>query len=543
MTKVPAPLIGPSKSAPLQKIFRVRASQNAESAACETCMHVGLFFDGTENNARSDKPQRQHTNVARLFECYRDERERGFFPEYIPGVGTPFPEIGEYEKSARGAGFAIGCQARVIYGLLFLLNAIHRRAVGSAQLSGDEIYAICTHSSMHQQRYRSIVLSGRSAELERAIAARGRITVKECFVDVFGFSRGAAEARVFCQWLTQSLSAGKLGGVKVRVRFLGVFDTVASAGYFSVSKGAFSDDADGHDEWADQENLVIPSSVENCVHMVAMHELRKNFPLDEIGGQAVLPPHCQEFAYPGSHSDVGGGYRPGELGVSVGDSLEHGDSLKLSQIPLNHMYECALAAGVPLEKKRASRGPYDPFAISSTLQQAYDRFLDVSTLAARPVKKWLQPYLIWRWQQRDNFARLNHVRRAADSDRDLLLKYNEIFKEDAERIRRFGSQSKAKRIVLMIAQLGKLDIGEKAAFELLDDEAPEILELVECSGPINPVLADFFDTYVHDSLAGFDLRPAELTGHWRYRKGFVGVGSSRIVSNDADNDSDIKNTA
>lgn len=542
MKEMPAPSIPPCASAPSKKISILRGSKSIDYTECETCAHVGLFFDGTENNTEYDRPKLQHTNIARLLESYRHEPSKGFFRSYVPGVGTPFPAIGEYEKSERGASFGVGCQARVLYGLMFLLNAIHRRAVGTAQLTENEVYAVCTHSMAHQERYRSTIMSGRSIELERAMASRPRTVVRECFVDVFGFSRGAAEARVFCQWLTQSLSGGKLGGVRIRLRFLGIFDTVASAGFASAAKGAFSDNSDGHDGWASQENLVIPSSVENCVHMVAMHELRKNFPLDQIGGKNGLPPRCQEFAYPGSHSDVGGGYRPGELGVSVGTSTEHGDSLKLSQIPLNHMYDCAVAAGVPVNKKRAAPETYDPFAISSALQEAYDRFLEVSKMTPRRIHEWLQPYLIWRWQQRDNFSRLNHVQRASAEDRALLLEYNAIFVQDAKRIISHTTPTVAEQLISIITPPHE-KLLERGRFQILDDEAPSIMRLVRGAGPLNPVLADFFDSYVHDSLAGFNLRVAEPTGYWRYRKGFVGLGASRIVSKESDNQNKIKNIA
>lgn len=41
-----------------------------------------------------------------------------------------------------------------------------------------------------------------------------------------------------------------------------------------------------------------------------------------------------------------------------------------------------------------------------------------------------------------------------------------------------------------------------------------------------------FDDFVHDSMAGFDHCSFELTGYWRYRKGYLGRSDARIVSND-----------
>ena len=63
---------------------------------------------------------------------------------------------------------------------------------------------------------------------------------------MFGFSRGAAQARVFCNWLTDALdSDSSLCGIPLQVDFLGIFDTVASVGLANSSL-VF----DGHGGWA-----------------------------------------------------------------------------------------------------------------------------------------------------------------------------------------------------------------------------------------------------------------------------------------------------
>lgn len=75
--------------------------------------------------------------------------------------------------------------------------------------------------------------TGKPAKIEPGI-------VKTIYISVFGFSRGATEARVFVNWL-QSLcrldaklsgktGAMSLGGFPVQFDFLGLFDTVASVG-------------------------------------------------------------------------------------------------------------------------------------------------------------------------------------------------------------------------------------------------------------------------------------------------------------------------
>lgn len=47
-----------------------------------------------------------------------------------------------------------------------------------------------------------------------------------------------------------------------------------------------------------------------------------------------------------------------------------------------------------------------------------------------------------------------------------------------------------------------------------------------------------FDYYVHDSLAGFNHNNLELSGYWRYRRGFLGSEKRLVVKNEHESDSD-----
>ena len=104
---------------------------------------------------------------------------------------------------------------------------------------------------------------------------------------IFGFSRGAAIARIF---------AAKLN---FPVKFLGVFDTVAAtastldldADTLPVSDIVFEDD-------------VLAEHIEQAVHLVALDEKRIAFqPTLFNRDSRVL-----EVWFAGSHSDIGGGY-------------------------------------------------------------------------------------------------------------------------------------------------------------------------------------------------------------------------------------------
>lgn len=548
----------PCAQAPVRGITRVEPSHYIDPGNCEAMLNIGLFFDGTNNNIEVDKPNLGHSNVARLADAYLEDQPNGFYPIYIPGVGTPFPEIGEIGTSTLGSAFAIGCEARVLFGLLATLNVIHRFSFMDQPLfSLAQIKALCRNNSVslpedmeplaelglreglripdilgHGQRER--FLKEQAAALEQKLAANGRPHIKECFIDVFGFSRGAAEARVFCHWLDQLLSGGKLAGVPIRLRFVGLMDTVASAGFWVSLASAATNTTRGHAGWAEARFLHIPASVENCLHMVAMHELRKNFPLDEIGDGGALPPHCQQFGYPGSHSDVGGGYLPGELGISLGRTPVESDALKLAQIPLNHMLECAIAAGVPIDKTLAVADTgHDPFAIAPQLQQAYDDFLNISSMRPRPLRDWLQPYLNWRWQMRNNYASLGHVLKANGGDKTLLLEANARFVRAAETMRFHADVDQSRGFLAAFKGLRgpKLTDARYRQEDLsaLDPEAPALLDMAQKATRTPETLARFFDGYIHDSLAGFARDLVEPTGHWRYRKGFRGNDEATLA--------------
>lgn len=170
---------------------------------------------------------------------------------------------------------------------------------------------------------------------------------------VYGFSRGAAQARTFCNWLQalvttttpDGVTEYRFAGLPISIQFLGLFDTVAAVGLAdSVPFAA------GHMSWAD-ETMRLPDDdtrlpedrrfLERCVHLVSAHEQRASFPLDSIrrcdrradgslikDGQSRYRANTEEFIYPGMHSDVGGGYPPGDQGKAPKEQ-----GLLMSQIP------------------------------------------------------------------------------------------------------------------------------------------------------------------------------------------------------------------
>lgn len=540
----------PVENSPASKMRLVMPRFVPDFKKCEVNLNIGLFFDGTNNNKDRDAGSRSDTNISRLYNIYKSDDRIGYSRVYVPGVGTTFPEIGEHGESDLGKGCAFGCEGRVIFGLLTVFNLLQSRCVNTGPFSDGAILALCrngpnvtnsddrrhlaklgTNSGLLQPNVglsssRRDFLLQQAGKLEANLKS-SKLRIVECFIDVFGFSRGAAEARVFCSWLNELLIGGRFAGVPLKFRFVGILDTVASAGFWSGTTALALNSTGGHGAWASADALLIPASVQNCVHMVAMHELRRNFPLDAIGVDGKLQPSFFQFAYPGSHSDVGGGYRPGELGLAAGD-----DSQKLSQIPLSHMLDCAVAAGAPLMKPADSLGGYNPLAIHPDLAKAYDDFISHATLKPRPMHEWLQPYLNWRWQIRDRFHMTNQVTRANQADKGILLTFNKSLISDAAAMTRSAGMSISKRTLAVVKDVLFMGARKDAmTTSFLEPEARSVLALAQKSASTPPPVAAFFDNYVHDSLAGFNSPSLEMPGYWRYRRVFLGTDDHVIAGN------------
>ena len=328
------------------------------AATCAHSLHISLFFDGTNNNkifdTKSNPPQ--PSNIARLYHASIDEPAEAYFSYYMPGVGTPFPEIGELDYSTLGLTAANGGENRINWGLVQIADAL-TFALTKAELSQtvmkDKVKAMSTTwplTTLGKNSRRQAMAS--LLEPLRPKVAKVLPTVLGLKLFVYGFSRGAAEARTFLTWLSElfdpllgaELPAQKLLGIPVSIEFVGLLDTVASVG--SARAAPF---AEGHMDWAD-DTLALPHEarfpewVKDCRHFVAAHEQRLCFPLDSIRRKdGTYPPYAKEVIYPGVHSDVGGGYPQGDQGKARGSGGE-----VLSQIVLHDLYAAAFAAGAPL---------------------------------------------------------------------------------------------------------------------------------------------------------------------------------------------------
>jgi len=147
----PAPLDGKRRLSGPEAALRAKAMAciRSKSTQCQGQVSVGLFFDGTGNNdqwveqghSETQRARNKHSNVARLFDAHINEPENGIFSYYIPGVGTPFKDIGDttqlqYETLGMGLGY---CGAdRINYGIISILNSVGRYLTGAPLLSNRE---------------------------------------------------------------------------------------------------------------------------------------------------------------------------------------------------------------------------------------------------------------------------------------------------------------------------------------------------------------------------------------------------------------------
>ena len=357
-----------SKQTKEENLFRQTTNargQKRHSACCHS-LHISLFFDGTNNNEDNDTKKEHPSNIAKLYHVSlrgASAEKSGYFSYYMPGVGTPFPEIGELDYSGNGLQFATGGEDRINWALVQVSSAL---TFALTKNGIDDGIAKAKVESMSTSKgpMMSIFGAGRRRQVMKGLleplrpyVPKTRPEVLGVKLYVYGFSRGAAEARTFVSWLSQLFDTPggaenpeqTLLGLPVSIEFLGLLDTVASVGIAHVAP-FFA----GHMDWADDTQLLpdaktFPNFVKCCRHFVAAFEQRACFPLDSVRNEnGTYPPNTYEVVYPGVHSDVGGGYPKNDQGKARGGTNE-----LVSQIVLHDLYAAAFAAGAPLQVPEA----------------------------------------------------------------------------------------------------------------------------------------------------------------------------------------------
>lgn len=298
----------------------------------EKVFRIGVFFDGTGNNDRNDvyKEQRgnkSRTNVARLFAAYPQIKGEST-AIYVSGIGTvdiedpsQIPEIVDNQLDETKLEQAFGVNLNQLF-LGDFYEAMKLQKVPLFNYIDGENGAFYKWQSLLTQLKSTLV----------GLSQKGMYDdITHIAFDVIGFSRGAALSRHFVNAVYDGIPDysspasdvpidgavvpnlladesntlfSKRGGYEtdksrgVSVRFLGLFDTVAS---FYLA---------GNDDEGNFKQGIEPTMVNTALQIVAAHEYRRNFPLTSLASnqQQWLPNNFHEEVFPGCHADIGGGY-------------------------------------------------------------------------------------------------------------------------------------------------------------------------------------------------------------------------------------------
>lgn len=484
---------------------------------CRLKLSFSVFFDGTRNSKYVDVLDGSHSNIARLFEICEEKHSDGIYRVYVQGVGTSFRDIGENVPHQNGASMGAMGAPRIRYAMLYVANRIAQK------ISGDYLVP---------ENPRSIAAAvANDAEMTRLgrrltlmLTHSRNPVIDEIVFDVFGFSRGATAARSFIHQLKRHFCgvAGFYCGVPMRIRFVGIFDTVASVG-LADSVPLYG--AEGHQDWGDQSLLPVPDDVEHCVHIVAAHETRASFPVDSVRrSRGGYPSSCVEIVYPGMHSDVGGGYglRTQGKGTLLADrTVRQKGADKLSQIALSDMYHRAREAKVPLRFKERFVGSREAndFEVSSEVLRSYRAYQSALGL---PGGATLQQHLLAHrrlylgWRKRvlakSVFDNLEFVRKSSPQERIDLIAANDELRKHVARFDEYERQ-----LAVFTQRLRA-----PSTREPMPPQPPlgwEFAEDWRKAPSVSDEVARFFEQYVHDSRAHFLLTdPQSNDDHQEIRR-------------------------
>ncbi len=543
-------------------------------ASCKPNLFFGFFHDGTRNNFSDsiEKKNSSHTNVARLYSCYPGRSVPGvvkgdpawefeplkfnnYFRCYTPGVGTAFDRVGDTgtgRDAKMGAAMAYLGGPRIVWSLLQAINNLSRFFLNDALLIDPrEARDLCKKISLNafglqgmtappsddpraaRNQFEPILRKLHQAIRHHMAGPDGEKPnnttvgwVQQIYVSVFGFSRGAASARAFANWMVAlcKLDAQLLGkpgmtlaGFPVNFDFMGLFDTVASVGLANTFNTA-----NGHWDWSDAEvSLRVPRAFSRCLHLVAGHEVRRSFPLDSISVKNAMGDDHAEIVYPGAHSDVGGGYLLHEQGKGVDET----GSDMLSRMPLAHMYREARLAGVPLKLELvAQQWVKDSFKIAPASIAAFNRYLGYAKTTSGDLTGIMREqrsfYIQWRQKRRQSgstpLESIDSFGRAIAEDKNDMRGANAEFTKEVAHYERWREEYLNPSDTLHngetrpTAPRTAADIAPQApGFDnWWFDEWKEITRFWNKEF-LPDGMETFFDDYVHDSRAWFKLTSTE----------------------------------
>jgi len=207
-------------------------------------------------------------------------------------------------------------------------------------------------------------------------------------IDVTGFSRGSAQSvELINTIITDGIPGVPQENIVINGAYL--FDTVSATGL----------PGNGIDFTYD---LVVPTVVPTF-HSTANEEFRGLFDLQSQNySDGTSPPNVLEQGFFGAHSDIGGGYAPGDQGIDN----------TLSTIPLQWMHDNAVNNGAPFLPIPAQ------YEVPPELQQLYDQAASGDENAYQELKdKYIHDSRYF-WEQDRDERTVYHPRGEAPNEND-----------------------------------------------------------------------------------------------------------------------------
>ncbi len=260
--------------------------------------NIVLFMDGTWNSRRDE------TNVTKLEACCRGFSEREQVVKYVRGVGAPryadfsilrrLPHM--LTRSLRSGATGHGIRGQICEAYQFLCQNYSREAGDRIYLFGFSRGAFAARSLAGFAKTVGLVLrdkcNTRNIEIAYDLYEHGIPGLVSPSEELFR-KEGIAEVPVE-------------GQTDLPIYFMGLWDTVASLGL--QRRRQFEA------EFTEYHQHELPSNVRYARHALALHEIRKNFqPLILNGSDNDHKDRLRQVWFPGSHGDVGGGFRDARL--------------------------------------------------------------------------------------------------------------------------------------------------------------------------------------------------------------------------------------
>lgn len=504
---------------------------------CADVVNISVFFDGTGNNFDKDQDKGKLANPAKLWrnaQSYSNYVLRKMempikmnHPIYLSGVGTPFNgELNKVEK------IIAKVQDHDLSGGITGVGGKRRLEYGENQISKSlEITLKQKIAQVEATLKPQVEARKNEAMVKMEAKLKDHRLIKKVNLSIFGFSRGAALARVFSNEIiwnteTQDLSLkyqiiGQADPAPIDIQFLGIFDTVASFGLPATNlpnKLSFR----GRD-------MVVDPRVKNCLHLVAGNELRFAFPVDSIclDGKLANKRTWKEVVYPGMHSDVGGGYEPNSQTISN----------NFARIPLKHMLENAEIAGVKVFnykelKKNAPEIFEQEFQIEEKTQQLFEVVQKVAGASTGKIKEDIQNHMKVHYSAYGTLhrQRQKYLNDGNEEQANASRSVSQIARDESEFSLPTGPVDMAKEVERVkkaknfttfnqsnltgIRHVFRIIYPFAKAYEFLVDIDDWEIESWEKN--ISQDVVDFYSSYVHDSKYGF-VYNAEPFSYFRQR--------------------------